>query len=163
MSESSPMQSRASRVSDRVAGLPGDFSLVNRIDHVAILVRDGDSAITYFRDGLKLKLVHDETLSHTNSRLIYLDAGNSFVQLVQPVGPGSLADHLAERGEGLHHVCFETEDIQSVLDVLPGESGSVIFQGGRGRRSCFLAHNPNRAKVEFTEREPLSSAVDNSH
>lgn len=162
MSESSPMQSSASQVTNVFTGLPDDFFPVNRIDHVAILVRDGDRAINYFRDSLNLRLMHDETLSHTNSRLIYLDAGNSFVQLVQPVGPGSLADHLAERGEGLHHVCFETEDIQSVLDVLPGESDSAIFQGGRGRRSCFLAHNPNGAKLEFTERESLASAVDTS-
>lgn len=132
------------------------FPLVNRIDHVAILVKDGDRSAAYFRDELKLRLVHDETLGHTGSRLIYFDAGSAFVQLVQPVGPGSVADYLAEHGEGLHHICFATEDIQRVLDSLPSESDSVIFQGGRNRRACFLTHEPSRAKIELTEENPVS-------
>lgn len=156
MHEGSLSTGMAKPLNEYSQGVPDDrFPLINRIDHVAILVEDGDRSAAYFRDELKLRLVHDETLGHAGSRLIYFDAGNAFVQLVQPVGPGSVADHLAEHGEGLHHVCFATEDIQRVLDSLSGEADSVIFQGGRNRRACFLSREPSRAKIELTEEDPV--------
>lgn len=61
---------------------------------------------------------------------------------------------LDAHGEGLHHVCFAVANIEDALGRLPGESGSRVFLGGRGRRACFLTGTANGALIELTEFEP---------
>ncbi|HLH59015.1 MAG TPA: VOC family protein [Streptosporangiaceae bacterium] len=129
------------------AGLP-----LTRVDHVAIAVRDADAALPYYTQRLGLPVIGDEIAEEPGVRLVYLDAGNTFVQLVQPVRPGPVAGWLDEHGEGLHHICFAAPDLAEVLGTL-GDS-APIFRGGRGRNACFLSDRPNNVAVELTESEP---------
>lgn len=129
---------------------------VSHIDHVAVAVADADAASTYYCKQLGLTLDHDERLPAIGVRLMYLRPGTdgsaaATVQLVQPIGDGPVADFLAERGEGLHHVCFAVPDIDDALNALPGERGTGVFTGGRGRRACFLSTRPSGALIELTE------------
>jgi methylmalonyl-CoA/ethylmalonyl-CoA epimerase len=129
---------------------------VSCIDHVAVAVTDADAASAYYREHLGLAVAHDERLPAIGVRLMYLRAGttqtaDTMVQLVQPIGDGPVADFLAEHGEGLHHVCFAVPALDDALDVLPGESGTGVFAGGRGRRACFLSARPGGALIELTE------------
>lgn len=55
---------------------------------------------------LKLPVVGDELLPDVGVRLVYLDASNTFIQLVQPTTSTAITRFLKERGEGLHHICF---------------------------------------------------------
>ena len=80
------------------------------------------------------------------------------LQLVQPTGPGPIADFLAAQGEGLHHICLAVEDIPATLRRLPGQEGVRVGMGGRGRRACFLAAPPNGLRIELTELAPWSGA-----
>jgi methylmalonyl-CoA epimerase len=124
------------------------------VDHVAIAVWDADASLARYTDGLGLTLVGDERAEDPGVRLVYLDAGNTFVQLVQPIRPGPVRQFLTERGEGLHHVCFAVDRLERVLAALPGQHDVPIFRGGRGRRACFLTGTANGALVELTEHEP---------
>ncbi|WBU37088.1 VOC family protein [Homoserinibacter sp. YIM 151385] len=124
------------------------------IDHVAVAVRDADSAMRYYLDVLGLELVGDEVAEDPGVRLVYLAAGPDRVQLVQPLRPGPVQTWIEERGEGLHHVCFEVGDIPAVLGGIPGQAERPVFRGGRGRRACFLAETPTGVNIELTETEP---------
>ena len=85
----------------------GDVSVVRRLDHVALAVRDGERAAAELHERLGLAVVHREELARPRVRLTYLDAGNGFIQLVEPLdGTSEVARWLEEHGEGVHHVCF---------------------------------------------------------
>lgn len=129
--------------------------LFDRVDHVAIAVRDIDASLPHYTGVYGLPLAGDEEADEPGVRLAYLAAGNTFVQLVQPLRPGPVAEFLDAHGEGLHHVCFTVPRIEDALARLPGEHGSRVFQGGRGRRACFLTGTANGALVELTESEPI--------
>ncbi|MGO1769825.1 MAG: VOC family protein [Microbacterium sp.] len=127
---------------------------IRSIDHTAVAVRDADAAIRYYVDDLGLELVGDEIADDPGVRLVYLAAGPDTVQLVSPVRPGPVAAWIEEHGEGLHHICFEVEDIPAALERFPGQAERPVFRGGRSRRACFLAGTPEGVSIELTESEP---------
>lgn len=124
---------------------------VRRVDHVGILVRSVDESLAYFTDTLGLRLVADEVRSDGTVRLAYLEAGGTTIQLVEPLVAGDGADTLRRRGEGLHHVCFEVDDLRATLGALPGEAAQPIEEGGRNCRVAFLAFRPNGVLVELSQ------------
>ena len=132
-----------------------ETSLVKGLDHVAAVVYDIDKSLEYLVDVLGLRVVHAETLSNPPVRLVYLDLKNTFLQLVQPTGDSSIADHLKERGEGLHHMGFATDDISRCLASLPGEANQNVFRGGMGVRASFLANQPAGILVELIQGHDL--------
>lgn len=130
------------------------MGLIRRLDHIAVAVRDTDSALDYFRDRLRLEVVVSEELTSTRVRLTYLAAGNAYIQLVEPLDPAHEVAHwISEHGEGVHHVCFAVEDVFAAATQLglPG-SPPVSLSSGRGRVSALVpgpvAHG---FRVECTE------------
>jgi carnitine-CoA ligase len=126
-----------------------------RIDHVGIVVRDIELTRAAYVQILGLEPDADEVVDSVNVRLAYLkcpgDPDPAYVQLVQPLGPGPVADFLTQHGEGLHHVCFAVADMSSALGRIDGEAGSAVFTGGRGRAACFLGTRPGNVLIELTE------------
>lgn len=134
--------------------------IVRRIDHVGVVVRDIEQARMAYIKKLGLEPDGDELVENVNVRLAYLkcadDSHPAWLQLVQPVGPGPVADFLAEHGEGLHHVCFGVPDISHALQLIEGEAGAAVFRGGRGRSACFLGARPGNVLIELTELGALA-------
>jgi methylmalonyl-CoA/ethylmalonyl-CoA epimerase len=127
---------------------------LRRLDHVAVVVRDTEQALAYFRDGLGLRVARSEEIPTPHVRLTYLDAGNAFVQLVEPLDPEhELARFLDEHGEGLHHVCFGVDDVRSAAEELaPPGAPEVRLGSGRGRVSGFVPGPASHGvRVELTE------------
>jgi methylmalonyl-CoA/ethylmalonyl-CoA epimerase len=130
--------------------------LALRIDHVGVAVRDIDTALPFYVDVLGMKVSVDVRLADGSARLAYLEAGDTTLQLVQPLLPGSVADFLTSHGEGLHHVCFAVDDLATALAAFPGnESTDGIYVGGRQCRVSFTSIRPNGLVVELTERQPV--------
>lgn len=127
---------------------------LRRLDHVAVLVRETEAALEHFRDRLGLALVRSEEIPVPPVRLTYLDAGNTYLQLVEPLDPGSwLAGELEERGEGLHHICFGADDVPAaVRDLADDDAPEPTLGSGRGRISAFVP-GPVRhgVRIECTE------------
>ena len=127
---------------------------IRRLDHVAIVIEDTNTALRYFEGRLGLRVVHSEDLSEPPVRLTYLDAGNAFIQLVEPLTPSSqIALFLAENGEGVHHVCFGVNDVADGLDALREQEFEQLPVGsGRGRPSGFAANgSPHGLRIECTQ------------
>jgi methylmalonyl-CoA/ethylmalonyl-CoA epimerase len=126
---------------------------VRRLDHVAIAVRDTDSAVAELSARLGLRQVHSEELSRPAVRLTYLDAGNCFIQLVQPLSPDAeVAAWLDEHGEGVHHVCFGVDDVAAAVAAIGGETPSAVGSG-RGRASAFVPGSLHGMRIECTQFE----------
>jgi methylmalonyl-CoA/ethylmalonyl-CoA epimerase len=125
---------------------------IRRLDHVAVLVRSTDEALRFYSDRLGLAVHSSEELAEPPVRLTYLDAGNAFLQLVEPLDPASpLRAWLDENGEGLHHICFGVDDVPAAVTELSDPGSPVVLGSGRGRPSSFLTATDNGVRIECTE------------
>ncbi len=113
---------------------------LRRLDHVAIAVRDTAEALTYFNGRLGLPVASTEILESPHVRLTYLDCGNAFVQLVEPLdADGPLAKSIERDGEGFRHICFGVEDVPATAAALADPGAPEIVMGqGRGKVSVFV-------------------------
>lgn len=129
----------------------GPSGVLRRVDHVAIAVSNMEAGIEQIQAQLELKMVRDEALTEAGVRVVYFDAGNTMLQLITPLRPGKVSEHLATHGDGLHHVCFAVDDIDDALRCIPGAGEESIFVGGFGRRACFLERTACGASMELME------------
>ena len=101
------------------------------IHHVAIVVRSIDEALPRYRElfGLEPE-APPMTFAPQRVRLCFLPTGPepaARIELVEPIdGESGVARFLAERGEGLHHVCFTTDDLPSSLESLAASEAELI-------------------------------------
>ncbi len=85
---------------------------VKRIDHIAIVVENIDASLNFWQDALGLDLSHIEEVKEQESIIAFLPSGQGEVELVEPTtGSSGVARYLAKRGPGMHHICFEVDDI----------------------------------------------------
>jgi methylmalonyl-CoA/ethylmalonyl-CoA epimerase len=126
--------------------------MIRRLDHVGVAVADTERALEYFCGRLGLSVVASDVVEKPHVRLTYLDAGNAYIQLVEPLDRDSpIAAHVAEHGEGIHHVCFGVDDVEAAAGQL-ADSGKVSLGGGRGRLSAFVpGPRHHGVSVECTE------------
>jgi methylmalonyl-CoA epimerase len=114
-----------------------------RIDHIGVAVEDLDAALALYERDLGVALVHRETVEEQGVEAVLLDVGENHVELLAPLGPDTpVGKFLARKGPGLHHVAYQTADIDSELDRLRGAGLRLIDEqprvGIRGSRVAFL-------------------------
>ena len=113
------------------------------IDHVGVAVSDLDRAIALYEGTFGMPLVHREVIEGQGVEAVLLDVGDGHVELLSPLGPDTVVGRFVERrGEGLHHVAYRVEDIDTVLANL-SEMGVELIDsearvGIRGSRVAFL-------------------------
>ncbi len=121
---------------------------IKKINHVAVVVSDVDAALTFWQDALGIKLDHVEEVPSQKAKVAFLPVGETELELVMPSTPESGAGKfLAERGGGMHHLCFEVDDISGMLadlkakgvrlinevpDVLPGRKVAFVHPKSTG-------------------------------
>ena len=115
---------------------------IKKINHVAIVVENIDDALTFWRDQLGLSLDHIENVPSQESKVAFIPIGDGEVELVEPTNPeSSLARYLEKRGEGMHHLCIEVEDIEEALKNLVEKGVRLIDQEPKelpGRKMAFI-------------------------
>jgi len=114
-----------------------------RIDHIGVAVEDLDAALALYDGELDLALVHRETVEAQGVEAVLLDIGENHVELLQPLGPDTpVGKFLASRGPGLHHVAYQTPDIDAELERLKAAGLRLIDEtprtGIRNSRVAFL-------------------------
>lgn len=126
--------------------------LFNKLDHIAIVVKNTEEALKFYRDTLGLPLILSEEIPTGNVRLSHLDMGNLHLQLVEPLTEDHpLQDHLKQHGEGLHHLCFETENVAKTLQALPDRGlqakSDTPHDGPRKRKAGFIDAATSRGVI----------------
>lgn len=116
--------------------------MIKRIHHVGIVVRDMQQAMSFYCDKLGLRPHRMETMQEQGVKAVLLALGESEIELLEPIVPDNgVARYLERRGEGLHHVCFEVDDVDRELASLKARNVELIDQAprdGLAGRICFL-------------------------
>jgi methylmalonyl-CoA epimerase len=134
---------------------------VKRIDHVAIVVRDLETALRFYRDMLGIAPSRVIDFQREGVKIAFLPLGGpggSEIELLEPTDPaGGVARFLEKRGEGLHHVCLEVEDIDEVLAELTAAGASVLDAAPRptaeGRGIFLHPKGTGGVLLELVQRE----------
>ena len=116
---------------------------VKQINHVAVVVRDMEKALLFWRDALGMEMHELREVPAEKSRVAFLPLPGSEVELVLPTTEDSgVAKYLAKRGPGMHHICLEVDDIEGMLSQLKSKGVRLINEEPRtaadGKRYAFI-------------------------
>ena len=116
------------------------------LNHLALVVDDLDAALNFWSGALGLQLdgkaefVPDEEVN-----IAFLNIGEARLELIQPTTADSgVAKFLAKRGPGMHHICLEVDDLETILNLLMEKGIELINESPRerhGRRYAFVHPN----------------------
>ncbi len=105
--------------------------MIGRLNHVAIAVPDLAAAAHKYRDMLGAKVSEPIALPEHGVTVVFIDLGNTKVELLEPLGDGStIAGFIAKNPSGgMHHVCYEVEDIGAAAARLTSAGARVLGDG----------------------------------
>jgi len=105
--------------------------MIGRLNHVAIVVPDLDTAATLYRDTLGAKVSAPAALPDHGVTTVFVDLDNTRIELLHPLGDDSPIARFLERypDGGMHHVCYEVDDILAARDQLKAQGARVLGSG----------------------------------
>jgi methylmalonyl-CoA/ethylmalonyl-CoA epimerase len=122
--------------------------MIDKIHHVGIAVRDLNQSLTFYRDVLGLHVHAMDTVEDQGVRAALLTIGESEIELLEPTSTeANMAKFIERRGEGLHHICFQTSDVDGDLGVLKDKGVELVDQKSRvglAGMICFLHPKASR-------------------
>ena len=106
--------------------------MLSKIHHVGIVVRSADAALAFYRDALGLPVSVDRVIEDQGVRGVLLPIGDAELELLEPTREDTgVARYLETRGEGMHHVCLESDDCAADLAAAAaavGPSAAALAQ-----------------------------------
>ncbi len=138
-----------------------EANMPRRIDHVAIIVRNIEQALAFYRDTLGITPREIKEVPTEQVRIAFLPMGGpggSEIELLEPTNPdSSLARFLEKRGEGLHHICLEVDDIDAALAGMQAKGAPVLDKQPRlsaeGRAIFLHPKGTHGVLLELVERD----------
>jgi methylmalonyl-CoA/ethylmalonyl-CoA epimerase len=105
--------------------------MIGRLNHVAIAVKDLAAATAVYRDTLGGKVSEPHAIPEHGVTVVFVELPNTKIELLQPLGEASpIAAYLEKNPSGgMHHVCFEVDDIIAARDHLKAAGARVIGNG----------------------------------
>lgn len=136
---------------------------MKKIDHIAIAVPNLEEALSYYEQALGLTRLSIETVEEQGVRVVKLDAGNTHIELLEPLSSESpVAKFLSQRGPGLHHICFTVDDINAELCSLKEKTVRLIDNepkiGAGGAKIAFV-HPKSTGGVLMELSEPQAKEI----
>jgi len=122
--------------------------MLKKINHIAVAVNNVEEAAKFYEQVLGLKLTGVEVVTAQKTKVGFFKIGESNIELVEPAEPDSpLVKFLETKGQGIHHICFEVEDVEAEVKAYLDKGATMVDQKPRPG-----AHN---TKVAFVH--PKSS------
>jgi methylmalonyl-CoA/ethylmalonyl-CoA epimerase len=105
--------------------------MLGRLNHVAIAVPDLDAGVALYRDTLGAKVGAPQALPEHGVTVVFIDTGNTKIELLEPLGEKSPIAAFLEKNPsgGVHHVCYEVDDIIVARDRLKKKGARVLGDG----------------------------------
>lgn len=133
--------------------------MLTKIHHVGVVVKSADEALKFYRDALGLPVTADRVIEDQGVRGVLLQIGGSEIELLEPTRTDTgVARFLETRGEGMHHICFESDNVDAELEAARARGIELIDQKprlGLAGMICFLHPKSNHGVlVEFATPLP---------
>lgn len=125
--------------------------MISKIDHIGIAVKSLDEHISFYRDILELESTGIEIVEEQKVKVAMFRAGKVKIELLQPTDDDSpIAKFIEKKGEGIHHIAYETDDIKEEIRILEEKSVKMIDKyprkGAHGTKIAFI-HPKSSGKV----------------
>jgi len=106
--------------------------MIRKVDHVAIAVKNLDEGLKTFENVLGIKASHVKEVPDQKIKAAMIHIGDIEIELIQPTDPGTgVAKFLESRGEGVHHICLEVDDVDKELQAMAAKGVELIDKKGR--------------------------------
>ena len=117
--------------------------MIKRMDHVAIAVKNLEEAARFYQEVMGLALSGVEVVTAQMTKVGFFRIGDVNIELVQPSEPDSpLIKFLETKGQGIHHLCFEVDDIDAEVKAFVEKGATMVDQkprpGAHGTRVAFV-------------------------
>ncbi len=140
--------------------------MIDRIHHVGIVVHSADDALGFFRDTLGLTVTEDRVVEEQGVRGVLLALGENEIELLEPTRDDTgVARFLESRGQTLHHICFNTDNIRDELQRLKDLEVELIDQeprDGLAGKIAFLHPKSMHGVLVELAQPPVSDHVKHS-
>ena len=105
--------------------------MIGRLNHVAIAVRDIEAASRMYRDTLGARVSEPEALEEHGVTVVFITLPNTKIELLEPLGGDSPIGRFLEKNPdgGIHHICYEVDDIAAARDQLVNSGARVLGSG----------------------------------
>ena len=105
---------------------------VKRVDHVAVAVKNLDEVAKILEQLLGVKPAHTETMPDQGVKACLIKLGDTEIELIEPIDPeGGVAKFIERKGEGLHHICLEVDNVDTTLKALAAKQVPLVDKQGR--------------------------------
>lgn len=116
---------------------------ITAINHVAVVVEDMEKSLSFWRDALGIPLHELRDVPAEKSQVAFMQLAGAEVELVMPTTADSgIAKYIAKRGQGMHHICLEVDDISAMLSQLKAKGVRLINEEPKtladGKKYAFI-------------------------
>jgi len=131
--------------------------MITNVHHIGIIVKSIDEALPVYKDGLGLQVSKVTASERDGVKIAFMPAGETLIELLEPTVAGnSVSRFLETRGEGIHHIAIEVDDIVAHLSKLQ-EAGAVLIdktprQGAEGLVAFVHPKSMKGVLVELVQR-----------
>jgi methylmalonyl-CoA/ethylmalonyl-CoA epimerase len=106
--------------------------MLKKINHIAVAVNNLEEASKFYQTVLGLTLSGVEVVTAQKTKVGFFKIGESNIELVQPAEPDSpLVKFLETKGQGIHHICFEVDDIEAEVKAYLEKGATMVDQNPR--------------------------------
>lgn len=117
--------------------------MIKKIAHLGIAVKDLEAAKSFYEDVLGLACSGEEVVPSQKVKTAFIPAGDVNIELLESTDPdGPIAKAIEKRGEGVHHVAYEVDDIEAALADMKAKGVRLIDEepraGAHGARIAFI-------------------------
>lgn len=116
--------------------------MIKKVDHIGIVVSSIAEVLPVYRDLFELEYLGEEVVPDGTVKAAFFKAGETKLELIESINNPGVEKFLQNRGGGLHHICFLTDDIRADLKNLAAKGAKLIDQeprpGALGKQVAFL-------------------------
>ena len=127
--------------------------MIERIDHIGVAVKDLDRVVEIYRDVFGFELLEVEEVPSQKVKVAKFNVGGVHIEFLQPLANDSpISKFLEKKGEGIHHIAYYTEDINSLLTDLKNKGVKMINEEPvKGSSGTVIAFVHPKSSIILTE------------
>ena len=104
-------------------------TMINKIEHIGIAVKDIEKSKKMYETLFGKEAYKSELVDSEGVKTVFFELGESKIELLEATSPESpIAKYLEKRGEGIHHIAYDVDDIETEIERLKNENFQLIHQ-----------------------------------